>query len=202
MEKGDLIPHVELAIPYVDFFVDANKKTEYTKGILDYLQNHMWAADNRFEGNFSTTAFIAGVGNLGNYHALIANVDWLQAASFLREREEFTEPGKPHLSRGAISNIYNLTMVATQRIPIGMELFPDFGDKWDKETPAKFQETVTRKDISEADQVSAQSNCSLLVVKFSHDTQNVDPRVNPHSFPLSNRFWTALLIFSTALNRK
>lgn len=155
-DKNDIIPDVELAIPFVDFFFDGNKDTEYAQGIVDYLENHMWASDyasSKFEGNVSTAPFLPGVGTLGNYHSLISNANWLSPASFLREREDITEPGKPHLSRGAITNIYNLTMVASQRIPMGMEIFPSFGDSWDKEESSLFQDKLSRKDIIEADQV-------------------------------------------------
>ena len=155
--KDDIIPDVELAIPYIDFFLDSNRETEYTKTVLGYLEHQMWASEyssSMFEGNVSTSPFVGGLGTIANYHALVSNAQWLKASSFLREREDITEPGKPHLSRGAITNVYNLTMVATERIPVGMEIFPNFGDLWDSEEPSTFQDKITRKDIYDADKVS------------------------------------------------
>ena len=49
----------------------------------------------------------------------------------MRDRELIAHPGKPHASRGAITNYHNLTLVATQDIAPGMELFMDFGESWD-----------------------------------------------------------------------
>eukprot|EP00522_Entomoneis_paludosa_P006884 CAMPEP_0172439204 /NCGR_PEP_ID=MMETSP1065-20121228/265_1 /TAXON_ID=265537 /ORGANISM="Amphiprora paludosa, Strain CCMP125" /LENGTH=625 /DNA_ID=CAMNT_0013187853 /DNA_START=20 /DNA_END=1897 /DNA_ORIENTATION=- len=152
----DVLPDVELGIPYTDFFIEPNKNTPYTKGILEYLENQMWTSDfasSKFEGNISTSPYFPGIGALGNYHSLISNADWLLAASLLREREDITEPGRPHLSRGAITNLYNVTMKATQPIPAGMEIFPDFGDMWDKDDSTPYQDKFSRKDFVEADKV-------------------------------------------------
>ena len=168
--KDDILPDVELAIPYVDFFIDGNKGSIYTKLILDYLENQMWTADYsgaKYEGNVTTTPFIPGAGSLGNYHTLVANADWLSAASILREREKITEPGKPHLSRGAITNVYNVTMVAIQRIPAGMEIFPNYGDMWDKGEPSQYQDKYTRRDIIDADKVRKASGPWVSVLHSS-----------------------------------
>lgn len=147
---NETIPDVEIGFPFVDFLVDPNRSTRYNKGILDYLEGLMWTADYagaKFEGNHTATTFVPGVGALSNYHSGFANVDWLQGAVLLRERQDLTEPGQAHLSRGAISNTHNLTMVATRHIPAGMELFANYGDVWDdKSDQNEFQDKFHRQD--------------------------------------------------------
>jgi hypothetical protein len=148
---NETIPDVEIGFPFVDFLVDPNKNTRYNKGILDYLEGLMWTSDYagaKFEGNHTATTFIPGVGALSNYHSGYSNIDWLQGSVLLRDREKgLTEPGQAHLSRGAISNTYNLTMVATRHIPAGMELFANYGDVWDdKSDENQFQDKFYRQD--------------------------------------------------------
>ena len=154
---NETIPDIEIGIPFVDFFLDFHRQDEDEKRITDYLENQIWSPDfasSKFEGNHSTSPFFPGIGAIGNYHSLISNADWLAAASILREREDFTEPGQPHLSRGAITNLYNVTMIATERIPAGMEIFPNYGDMWDKDESTPFQDKLSRKDFVDADKVS------------------------------------------------
>lgn len=155
-EAGDILPDIELGIPFVDFFISPNKNTPYKRDMLKYLENQMWTSDfaiSKFEGNATTSPYFPGLGALGSYHSLVSNADWLHASSLLRERDDITEPGVPHLSRGAISDIYNVTMKATQQIPAGMEIFPSYGDTWDKDESSPYQDKLTRNDFFEADQV-------------------------------------------------
>jgi hypothetical protein len=148
---NETIPDVEIGFPFVDFLVDPNRNTRFNKGILDYLEGLMWTADYagnaKFEGNHTATTFVPGVGALSNYHSAYSNVDWLQGSVLLRQRQDLTMPGQAHLSRGAISNTYNMTMIATRHIPAGMELFANYGDVWDdKSDENQFQDKFHRQD--------------------------------------------------------
>ena len=164
-DVNETIPDVELGFPFVDFLVDPNRNTRYHKSILDYLEGLMWTADyagTKFEGNHSATTFVPGIGALSNYHSGFTNVDWLQGATLMSEREDITEPGKAHLSRGAISSAYNMTMIATRAIPAGMDLFANYGDVWDEKQEAdSFQDRFHRRDYG--------ASLSLSLVLFLCD---------------------------------
>jgi hypothetical protein len=98
---------------------------------------------------------VPGAGVLANYHSGIYNVDWLQGSVLKREREDITEPGRAHPSRGAITPYHNLTIQATQKIKAGMELFANFGDVWDESEKEKniYQDKINRWDYMDADKV-------------------------------------------------
>lgn len=146
----------EVAIPLVDFVESWNRKTEVADNVLAFLEGFLWTAEYagaKWEGNHSVTLTIPGLGVLANFHSGTSNVDWKQSAVLLREDSVF-EAGKAHPSRGAITTFSNITMVATQNIKAGMELFANFGDIWDGNyTDDMFQDKITRWDYREADKV-------------------------------------------------
>lgn len=169
----DLIPVAEVAIPLVDFFDEAYKASgRYTKDILDQISGHTWTGEHaasHFEGNYTTSAFIPGIGILANYHSGVSNIDWDQPSVLFRDHDDFTEPGKPHLSRGAITPYHNLTIKATRKIPAGMELFANFGLSWeDDDKTSAYAETISRKDYEEADKIV--DHIEKFMSKFDAET--------------------------------
>lgn len=146
----------EFAIPLVDFVDSWNRANSVTDQVVNFLEGFLWTgeyAGARWEGYHSSTVAIPGYGIMANYHSGTHNVDWLQGAVLLRDDSVF-EAGKAHPSRGAITTYSNLTMVATQPIKAGMELFANFGEVWDgNHTDDVFQDKLTRWDYQDADKI-------------------------------------------------
>ena len=159
--ENETLPNPEIGVPIVDLAARNYRGTEMYdlhKEVLDYLENIVWMsryAGAHYEGDHSTTVFAPGVAALANYHSGYHNVDWLQSSVLLREWEDLIEPGKYSPGRGAYTNYYNMTMQATKRIPVGMELFVNIGDAWnsDSEKEDVYQDKLTRTDYENADVV-------------------------------------------------
>ena len=129
----EVIPDIELAIPLVDWTEQYNRDTELKNLVVEFVESQVWTGDfaggAKWEGDHSTIVAIPGVGNLANFHSGTHNVDWKQSSTLLSKKTDVFESGVAHPSRGAISPYHNLTMKATQKIPAGMELFANFGEK-------------------------------------------------------------------------
>ena len=157
LPTGELLTQwSELALPFVDFFIDGNKQTPYRRGILDFLEGQFWLADyagTKFEGNVSATSFVPGLGALANFHSGLYNVEFWQHAVWTRNRPDSRPaPGKADTSRAAISTFHNMTMRVTRPIPAGMELFANFGDVWDaQKDTSMYQDKIVRQDYFDAD---------------------------------------------------
>lgn len=159
-DARDILPFPELAIPMIDLLDGPYSFIDEYKDILKGLESNVWTADfagaAKFEGNYSTSLFVGGLGSLAQYHAAYANVDWVPASTMLNF-EALQPPGKAHPTRGTISPYSNLTMRATQHIPAGMELFPAFGEVWDDDTAQQkddmFEQRLIRSDYVKADEL-------------------------------------------------
>lgn len=130
LKLNETLENPEIAIPLVDLLEGPYNFIPEYQDIMQYLESYLWTADHagaRFEGNYSSTVLVPGAGSLAHYHTGHYNLDWVHSAALFREREAITETGKPHPSRGAITNYYNMTMRATMDIKAGMELFANFG---------------------------------------------------------------------------
>ena len=149
----------ELAIPLIDFVDAHNRDTPIHNLVTEFVENHLWTGDHggsQWESTTPAPLAIPGVGVLSNYHSGYSNVDFTQASVLLRDRLNIPgkEVGKTHLSRGAITPYYNVTVHATKSIPAGIELFADFGDVWDGNfTDDAFQDKLDRNDYEEADKI-------------------------------------------------
>ena len=159
-QQNETLPHSELAIPLVDFVQDYNRNTPLRDAIIEFVESNLWTSEfvgSQWEGNLSAPVAIPGIGVLPNYHTGISNVDFYQASVLLRDRPSYTSPGKPHLSRGAVTPYYNVSLRATTTIPAGMELFADFGDVWDGNyTDDNYQDKIQRFDYEDADKIIAE----------------------------------------------
>jgi hypothetical protein len=159
--KNSTLPLAELAIPLVDFFGDFHQRTEVERAIGSFWEGQVWAPSflgSQWEGTLSTPGLIPGVGILANYHTGYSNVHFLQAALLKREPmvggPQFPTSGRAHLLRGAVTPYYNATLVATEHIPEGMELFADFGHDWDGNfTENVYQDKIHRYDYDIADRL-------------------------------------------------
>lgn len=164
--ENETLPNPELAIPLVDMIEDFNRDTPARDVIIEFLESNLWTAEyagSNWEGNLSAPLAIPGIGVLPNYHTGVFNVDFLQASVLLRDNQYQTtegetyvtaQPGKAHLSRGALTTYHNVTLRATQPIPAGMELFANFGDIWDGNyTNDFYQDTFHRYDYEDADKI-------------------------------------------------
>lgn len=157
-EENSTLPLSELAIPIIDFFGDYNRAKPHGSDVLEFLENFLWTQEkigSLWEGNISAPGIIPGIGVLANYHSTYSNVDFLQASILLRERDdELKTPGEASLIRGAVTPYFNATLKATQNIPAGMEIFPDFGDVWDGNlTENLYQDKIYRYDYDIADDI-------------------------------------------------
>lgn len=158
-EANDIVPDVELAIPFIDWTEQYNRDTAMKNLVVEFVESQVWTGDfaggAKWEGDHGTIVAIPGIGNLANYHSGTHNVDWQQSAALLRKKLDVFESGVAHPARGAITPYYNLTMKATQKIPAGMELFANFGETWDSNTSLddSYQDKLTRWDYQHADQV-------------------------------------------------
>jgi hypothetical protein len=137
-KQGTVIPYPELSIPVIDYFGDFNRARPMHEDILKFMEDNLWTPEfigSHWEGNYTSPAYIPGVGLLTNYHTGYSNVDFIQASVLKREPQVssdgimFPKSGESHLLRGAITPYYNATMKATADIPAGMELFANFGGK-------------------------------------------------------------------------
>jgi len=80
--------------------------------------------------NPSVTA-IPGSGALSNQHVGSVLAVWKEEYCHMRVPQEPQLPKQPHAGRGAYTNYYNLTALATMDIEPGMEILLDFGDHTD-----------------------------------------------------------------------
>lgn len=156
---GEYLPLSELAIPLVDMFEDpAKQSSKFSEHILQNIENHVWMGDYagaQYEGNYTTNIFVPGIGALSNYHTGVHNVMWSKASLRHDKDDGFTEAGKAHLSRGAITPYSDMTLEAARFIPAGMELFAFFGNSWDDrdKDPGIYQDKVTKSHYEEADKI-------------------------------------------------
>ncbi|GKY92838.1 hypothetical protein MPSEU_000253400 [Mayamaea pseudoterrestris] len=168
---NDTLPNMEIGIPMVDF-QDGPHSSTYPE-IMQALETFFWTADYagtaKWEGNHSSTILVPGVGVLANYHAGYSNIDWVQSAVFNRQYPEaWTRPSsQPHPSRGATSSYFNMTMRASADIPVGMELFANFGEVWDPEINKDdvYEQLLTRWDYQGADAIMKRMNDYLTLYK-------------------------------------
>jgi hypothetical protein len=158
--ENDIIPDYEIGWPLYDILKYPKAQRSKTHSdTLDYITGMMWrtdyAATAKWEANASSTVFIPGVGVLVNYHTGFYNVDWYHGSVI--GREPYLPPGVPSAARGSISPYYNITMKATRKIPMGMELFPRYGevDPADDEQDESniYQDKFTRADYTNADKI-------------------------------------------------
>ncbi|KAL3938152.1 MAG: hypothetical protein SGBAC_006882 [Bacillariaceae sp.] len=162
--------YAELAIPLLDFIHSdeqfqknpAVSLPNHRTQVVDFLESFFWTANlvgAQWEGEYpAAPTAIPGIGVLAHYHSGISNVDFHQASVLLRKSPSFLKAGTPHLSRGAITTYHNVTLQATREIPLGMELFADFGDVWDEtsdENHDAYQDTIRRSDYENADKIIA-----------------------------------------------
>jgi hypothetical protein len=154
-DEDERLPFPEIALPFVDYFMEPSKAiSPFRRNLLEWLEAQFWLADyagSKLEGNHSATTFVPGLGALANYHSGVHNVEFDQGSVWLRQRETFTTAGQAHPSRGGISHLHNLTMRATSSIPMGMELFANYGDVWDAADVSIFQDKLVRQDFTDAD---------------------------------------------------
>jgi hypothetical protein len=185
-QENETLPNSELAIPMIDFVEDYNRDTPLHDAIIEFFENHLWTgeyAGSQWEGNHSSPVVIPGIGVLANYHTGGSNVDFAQASVLLRDRESFTNPGKAHPSRGAITPYYDVTLHATSDIPAGMELLADFGGVWDGNyTDDVYQDTIHRYDYEQADKIID----ALVEFYQDIDTDNFELQQDILDFMLHN----------------
>ena len=128
-ENEEFLEFAELAIPLIDFVNEYNRDTTLNDLVVEFVENHLWTgeyAGSLWEANTTSPLAIPGVGVLSNYHTCTSNVDFTQASVLLRRQESFfprKEPGKRHLTRGAITPYYNVTIHATRDIPQTYKLY-------------------------------------------------------------------------------
>jgi hypothetical protein len=158
---NETLPNPDIGIPLIDLsasnYLDSNQY-ELHKETIEYLDNMVWIsriAGAQFEGNATTHIFSPGLGSMANLHSGFSNVDWVHGSVLLREPDDTLEEGKFSPGRGAFTNYYNMTMCATKRIPVGMELFANIGTDTAAETEKGdlFQDRLTRIDYENADKV-------------------------------------------------
>jgi hypothetical protein len=153
-KKNETLPFAEIALPFVDF-LEGPLQTAYPD-VMPWLETFFWTADYagaKWEGNHSSVVYVPGIGVLSQYHSAYSNIDWRQASVLQRQLPEFWESSSGHPSRGAISSYYNMTMQASADIPVGMELFANFGDSWDSYTEDIYEQALNRWDYMAADQL-------------------------------------------------
>lgn len=154
--ENDIIGNPEIAIPFIDFLEDYNRRTKVDEIILSFLEGYFWTpeyAGAKWESDSSAVLLVPGHGILANYHSGDYNADWSQASALLRTPPETPAPGVAHPSRGAITPYFNLTITATQPIKAGMEIFANFGEVWDGNGTDVYQDRLVRADYKEADKV-------------------------------------------------
>lgn len=151
----EIVGSPEIAIPFIDFIGDWNRQSELDDTFVSHFEGHLWTSQHAGVKNEaqSVVTMIPGHGVLAQFHSGTYNVDWLQGSALLRTPPDVPSPGVAHVSRGAITPYFNVTIAATQPIKAGMELFANFGDTWENKTDDVFQERVTRSDYEEADKV-------------------------------------------------
>lgn len=157
-EQNSTLPLSELAIPLVDFFITGNRARSNGENILGFLENFLWTEEkigSQWEGSISTPGMIPGIGMLANFHSTFSNVDFLLASVLLREPgNEFPNVGEANPMRGAVTPYFNVTLKATQNIPVGMEIFADFGEVWDGNfTENIYQDKIHKYDYHLADEL-------------------------------------------------
>jgi hypothetical protein len=133
--QNSTLPLSELAIPLIDFFGDFQRMAAQHKGVVSFLEDQVWTQEyvgSHFEGTLASPAIIPGIGLVAAYHTGFSNADFLHAAIHLRDeppQQQGPKAGEAHLMRGTITPYFNATLEATQTIPAGMEILPNFGSE-------------------------------------------------------------------------
>lgn len=156
-DKDDFVGYPEVAIPLVDFTDSWNRETELSDDVMEFIEGYIWTAEyagSKWEGNFTSTLAVPGIGVLANYHSGTHNVDWLQGSALIGKGSLF-HPGESHPARGAITNHDNMTMRASRPIKKGEEIFANFGQVWDGNGTVDdvYGDKLTRWDYEEADKI-------------------------------------------------
>jgi len=184
--KNDLVGSPGISVPLIDLnsvMNNNNNQEEETDDLAERIMDSLdgggflWTAEysgSQYEGNYSVTSLIPGIGILANYHPGTHNIEWLQGSVLLREKDAIFEPAVSHPSRGAISTYNNLTMRASKSIKRGEELFSFMGDSWDNNKnhidDDIYGDKLSRLDYKEADKI---------IDKFLEFTSNYEDQLTP-----------------------
>ena len=162
------------------FHLSANAISEddqeegYLETVVRFFEEFIWvphSSGGQFElddGGKIVTA-ISGPGVLGGYNGPLTNADWNHSAAYHREAWN-EELGVAHPGRGAYSNFFDVGLRATQKIPVGMELFVNYGENWEEEE----EEEEKKSRITREDHVKIDETVDKMIVFFDKHSADLD----------------------------
>eukprot|EP00934_Nitzschia_sp_Nitz4_P003055 Nitzschia sp. Nitz4//scaffold27_size158506//24427//26385//NITZ4_002580-RA/size158506-processed-gene-0.67-mRNA-1//-1//CDS//3329545428//3045//frame0 len=168
LQTGDRIGYGELAIPTFHLLsnnLGLEESDPFMVDVVDFMEQFMWipqtsGAQFELDDGGRVITVVPGTGIIGGFHPQLTNADWNHAMPLHRPQWGETT-GLSHPGRGASSSYYEVSLVATQEINPGMEIFVHYGDNWseDGDNPDDTSESsheITKDDFAKIDETVAQ----------------------------------------------
>jgi hypothetical protein len=135
---------------------DDKQRQDQLLKVLEFLEESFWVADSiggRFElDEGRIISATPGVGFLGSFDRSMTSADWDVRQNY-RRLPQGDPQGVAHPGRGANSPFYNCSMMATDNIVAGAEIFINYGINWEEEKP---EDELLKTDYSRLDQTVEQ----------------------------------------------
>lgn len=136
---------------------DDKVRQEQLRKVLEFLEESFWVADSvggRFElDEGRIISATPGGGFLGAFDRSMTSSDWNVRQNY-RRLSMGEAAGAAHPGRGANSPFYNCSLMATENIAAGAEVFINYGENWEEEV--KETEELLKTDYDRLDQTVAQ----------------------------------------------
>jgi hypothetical protein len=135
---------------------DDKQRQDQLLKVLEFLEESFWVADaigGRFElDEGRIISATPGAGFLGSYERSMTSADWNVKQNY-RRLPLGEAKGVSHPGRGANSPFYNCSIMATENIVAGAEIFINYGVNWEEEKP---EDELLKADYSRLDQTVEQ----------------------------------------------
>jgi SET domain len=136
---------------------DDKARQDQLKKVLEFLEESFWVGDSvggRFElDEGRIISATPGAGFLGAYDRSMTSSDWNVRQNY-RRLSLGDEAGAAHPGRGSNSPFYNCTLMATENVAAGAEIFINYGENWEEEK--KDAEELLKTDFDRLDQTVTQ----------------------------------------------
>lgn len=140
IEKGSLVGEPDLAVQTHNLLGHAHSESKEdqsddpTVRTVNMFEEYIWVADatggsRDLSKPGRMVSAIMGAGFLGAYNGKLTNTEWYHGGAFFREALG-EMPGIAHPGRGASSHFYNVSLISTEDIIAGSEIFMDYGTNW------------------------------------------------------------------------
>jgi len=161
--SGSLVGEPDLAIQTHNLLGNAHsdspedQSSDPTVRSVELFEEYIWVPDTTGGGRDlkkpgRMVSAIMGAGFLGAYNGKLTNTEWYHGGAFFRDAIGEAERGVGHPGRGASTHFYNVTLVSTEDIVAGSEIFMDYGSNWEDEDDEEEDDELKKRDYTKIDQ--------------------------------------------------